>query len=370
MKANTLEAMESYGSLSDSVRHTPSVIHVGAVSGCPLSCAMCTLGSTKPQKMSKNILSKIEPYYENLEMMSITGSGEPLFADIDYFVEKSLENNFVLHMNTSAYYLTQSIADKLLKSNLSIRFSIHAGSNATYKKIMGKTLDRIKENIKYLTLSSKTKNKNDDFWFSYIVIKENIDEIEDFLAMAHVCGIKSIRFMHLLPNPQTKKGKMHNERNYFFKYSEQFNDQVVNTFKQRLSGYKKMADEFGIKIELGSMDYMKTRDYPIKDKLNGLSKRILKNYVFPIIRNKGTCVAPWLGQLRISQNGDVRLCCGTPFIVGNIENSTIFDIWNSTRLKRIRKSFGNGFLPKICGYCRGFSISNYPNNAFVGFERS
>lgn len=364
MKANTLESIESYERIDELVHHTPPVIHVGAVSGCPLSCAMCSLGNTKPQKISKRILSKIEPYYENIEVMSITGSGEPLFADIDYFVEESLKNNFVLHMNTSAHYLTRRIAEKLLETNLSIRFSIHAGSNNTYRKIMGKSIDRIKENIKYITLSSKKNNKTNDFWFSYIVMKENIDEIENFLKIAHECGVKSVRFMGLLPNEQTKKGKRHNDRNFVFKYGEQFNDQILATFNSRLESYNKIADELDITFEFGSLDYIKTKNYPIKDKVNGLSKRIFKNNIFPIAKNYGTCVAPWLGQLRISQVGDVRLCCATPFVIGNILNSTLFEIWNSKKMQRIRKPFKKGILPKICGYCKGFSIDNYPKNAF------
>ncbi|MFC1878058.1 SPASM domain-containing protein, partial [Thermodesulfobacteriota bacterium] len=116
--------------------------------------------------------------------------------------------------------------------------------------------------------------------------------------------------------------------------------------------------------------YRKETDYPIKDKINGISNRIIGKYILPIKRNEGKCVAPWLGQLRISQEGIVRLCCGTPFVIGNINNATLFEIWNSKKIRNIRKSFKRGIYPKACGYCRGFSIDNYPKNAFTKFESS
>ena len=370
MKKNTKDSLTSYKQLDLKIKHTPPVVHIGAVSGCPLSCAMCNFGNTKVTRMSKDILSKIEPYYKNLEVMSITGSGEPLFADIDYFVEKATENDFVLHMNTSAFNLNNRIADKLLQSKLSIRFSIHAGSEESYRKIMGKPLSKIKENIKYIMEKSKSGSICHDFWFSYVVMKENIDEIEKFLEFTHECGVKSVRFMRLLPNRQTKKGIVFKNRNFTFKYKNQFNNKIVEKFNTRLKDYQKLAKYHRISIEVGSLSFRQKKDYPIIDKINGLSRRLINNYVFPKKGNHGKCVAPWLGQLRISQTGDVRLCCGTPFVIGNINRTSLSDIWKSKTLNRIRYSFKYNKFPKFCGYCKGFFIDNYPKNSFLGPEKN
>ena len=52
-----------------------------------------------------------------------------------------------------------------------------------------------------------------------------------------------------------------------------------------------------------------------------------------------TCNSPWL-QLLIRANGDVLPCCssyGIDMVIGNIKNSTLYDIWNSDKMKNMRK---------------------------------
>jgi MoaA/NifB/PqqE/SkfB family radical SAM enzyme len=72
-----------------------------------------------------------------MDVLGIHGSGEPLLADLDYFVEQAMRHDLVLHMNTTGALLTEKKVDLLLKARLSIRFSIHAGRAVTYRRIMG-----------------------------------------------------------------------------------------------------------------------------------------------------------------------------------------------------------------------------------------
>lgn len=69
-----------------------------------------------------------------------------------------------------------------------------------------------------------------------------------------------------------------------------------------------------------------------------------------------TCYAPWQ-QVVIRANGDVLPCCcfyATEFlVVGNIKNSSLYEIWNSKQMKKIRKELLNNnfsFSPacKLC----------------------
>jgi MoaA/NifB/PqqE/SkfB family radical SAM enzyme len=163
---------------------------------------MCPEHYTKPQNISEDLLRKIEPYFNNLKVLGIHGGGEPLLGNIGYFVEQSIKHSFVLHMNTTGFFLSKKISDMLLKTKLSIKFSIHAGKPDTYRKIMGQDFEKVLENIAYLVKKDREENKNSDFGFSFIVMKENIDEIEDFLKIAHKSGVENVRFMRLKPNQQ------------------------------------------------------------------------------------------------------------------------------------------------------------------------
>jgi radical SAM protein with 4Fe4S-binding SPASM domain len=315
----------------------PSCFYIASVKGCPYSCAMCPEHYTKPQNISEDLLRKIEPYFNNLKVLGIHGGGEPLLGNIGYFVEQSIKHSFVLHMNTTGFFLSKKISDMLLKTKLSIKFSIHAGKPDTYRKIMGQDFEKVLENIAYLVKKDREENKNSDFGFSFIVMKENIDEIEDFLKIAHKSGVENVRFMRLKPNQQILQGVKMPDREFEFNYYEQSNSKVKRIFLKRLPYYKKLAGELGIRIGTGSME---------------LAARYFQ---FPFRRRRGICKAPWIGQLQIQQDGSVRPCCHLGYSLGNLNNSTLEEIWNSEDMQRIRTSFQNGRFPWECRSCPAVS---------------
>ncbi len=70
-----------------------------------------------------------------------------------------------------------------------------------------------------------------------------------------------------------------------------------------------------------------------------------------------TCPAPWQ-QVVVRANGDVLPCCsfyGTEIVIGNIKNSSIYALWHSSRMKKIREELlknNFGFSP-ACKKCSG-----------------
>jgi len=342
----------------------PAVIHLESVRGCPFDCVMCNVGSTKSIDVSMDLLKKLEPYYHGLEVLSIHGLGEPLLSNhMEYFVKNSHKHKFVIHMNTTGELLSEQKSQLLSKAyGLSIRFSIHAGREETYKKIIGGSLKKVSSRIKYLVDISK--DKNHDLWFSYIVMKENIDEIEDFLRLANYCGIKSVRFMRLNPTLDIVKGV--EKRGFKLKYFEQFNKEVVNKFVSNIPKYRELANKLNIKIEYGTMNqFEKYSLNSIGDFANRATNKLFKKRVFPIIPQKGKCVVPWIGQLSITIEGDVKICVKSSYKIGNLYEDNLENIWNSDKMQELRKAFAHGRYHKLCGYCRGLDMDNFPNNSFM-----
>ena len=67
------------------------------------------------------------------------------------------------------------------------------------------------------------------------------------------------------------------------------------------------------------------------------------------------CNQPWQ-RFSISWNGDVSICCrdyNSELIIGNVKNQSIRELWNSEKMKGIRKLFINGELGRIpiCRFC-------------------
>jgi len=61
------------------------------------------------------------------------------------------------------------------------------------------------------------------------------------------------------------------------------------------------------------------------------------------------CEEPWIGNFSVKTNGDVICCpCYAQVRIGNINESSMQDIWNSEAIIAMREAFINGELPERC----------------------
>jgi radical SAM protein with 4Fe4S-binding SPASM domain len=61
------------------------------------------------------------------------------------------------------------------------------------------------------------------------------------------------------------------------------------------------------------------------------------------------CDAPWTGAFSVQTNLDVLFCpCYLQMKIGNLDESSMQEIWNSEQLVEIRRSFSRGELAKPC----------------------
>lgn len=347
----------------------PAVVYLESVRGCVYTCAMCHIRGTKPVRADAFLLDAMAPWYRHMEVLAIHGLGEPLLADLDYFVARAEEHDLVLHMNTTGFFLNPKVSELLARTRLSIRFSIHSGRPETYRRIMGQDFTKVKKNIAYLVEQCHSRGKTPAFGFSFIVMQENLDEIPDFLHLAAELGIREVRFQRLNPNFYSLKGQKMTDRDFTFRYYEQFNREVMRRFLERKPDYDALGRELGLSIGWGSMPTRLYEGYNWKSTVNSLSRGIAGRNVFPLKLRKGSCLAPWFGQLLVRQSGKVSLCCLAPqYVLGNLHEAGLMEIWNGPRMQEVRAAFREGLLPRVCGYCHGFSFENYPANAFTALR--
>jgi organic radical activating enzyme len=87
-----------------------------------------------------------------------------------------------------------------------------------------------------------------------------------------------------------------------------------------------------------------------------------------IFRRYGSnfCSAPWTG-LWTSPAGDVKFCCVSSEVLGNIKDSSFSSIVNSAPARALRLEFLSGSKPRSCGTCwrrEEFGVvSGYPRSA-------
>jgi hypothetical protein len=71
---------------------------------------------------------------------------------------------------------------------------------------------------------------------------------------------------------------------------------------------------------------------------------------FPFVRRRPYhCDEPWTGIFSVEVNQDVTFCpCYLKLKIGNLNEQSIPEIWNTPALVRLRRSFRRGALPKLC----------------------
>ncbi len=330
---NLENAKRSFLDKQININSYPLINYIESTRGCPFSCIMCCQESQSKKDISDMLLKKVEPHFKHLKILAIHGLGEPLISNkLDYFLDICKRNDICLHMNTNGFVLTKKLINKLLQVKLSIVISVHAGTASTYRKIMNYDLSKLKKKLIHLNnLNKKRGHKENILTLSYIVMNENIDEIEDFLYFAKSVGIKNVRFMKLSPNKRIMNGTSRGE--FHFKYGDQFNDEIKQKFLSNYSFLKNKAKKLGIKV---------------KTNIRLVNDSLMKE-----------CVVPWFGQLQVIQNGDVKLCCNSGYIIGNLFDNTFEEIWNSDKIKSIRTEFKKGIIPSVCKDCNGINMKTY-----------
>lgn len=66
-----------------------------------------------------------------------------------------------------------------------------------------------------------------------------------------------------------------------------------------------------------------------------------------------SCYQPWQ-RLSITAQGDIFPCCtfqGRELKIGNVKNNTIFECWNSEKIKGLREQISTKHPPQICRSC-------------------
>lgn len=65
----------------------------------------------------------------------------------------------------------------------------------------------------------------------------------------------------------------------------------------------------------------------------------------------GLCRAPY-ASMHFDQRGNVRACCQSDLVLGNVADASVDEIWRSDTLTRLRGAMENGDLSLGCGHCQ------------------
>lgn len=277
----------------------PPLVSIELSSACNLNCKMC---DTKSARRTQGVMSValFERSIKELTKLNYTecnfiSIGEPLLNKHYHDISRiAYENNIKYELITNGLLIDRHI-DTLMKYPPSaIRISIDAGTKTSYEAIRaGANFEKLRSNIELLLASIKQKKRTIHLGASYLVTADTLRELPDFAK---------------------------NFYPYF--QPEQITYQLV--------GYRSS---------------------------NALDSEYLNNdETFLTEQHQQIpCSLLW-SRLYILQNGDVSACCRDfhgDFIIGNIEQQSLADIWHGAPLNQLRNDHINRNLENLdlCKNC-------------------
>ena len=293
-------------------------ILIDITNGCNLRCTFCTRNNNKIVRMKTEeldlILGKIHKHIKALQLScaweySIAKNAPEIIRTIGKYKIPSTT------IYTNGNILTDDIAEALIDVRLNdFVVSIGEAKKETYEQLRrGGEFERVLANIRKLDdLKRKRKSRLPRICSNLTVVNSNIDELVDFVDLAHSLGIERIIGRHLILNKGLDMDK------------EKVRDNArVNSI---LDSAEKRAADYGMSFSIPRYeDEVKPKQ----------------------------CRAPW-SQLYISSNGDVSVC---PRIhryakLGNLLTDSFKSIISGSALADLRRQFDErSFSNPVCDVC-------------------
>lgn len=293
-------------------------VFLDTTNGCNLRCTFCTRNNSKAVQMTTaeadSILGKLDRHVSSLQLScaweySIAQNAAEIIRLIgSYKIPQT-------SIYTNGNILTDDIAEALIAVRFNnFVFSIGEVRKETYERLRkGGRFERVIENIKRLNrLKNERNSKYPRICANLTLVRSNMDELVDFVDLAHDLGVEEITGRHLILNKgldmsdEVIQDKAHANR-------------IIDEAAQKADGY-------GIKF------FVPKYEHDPQPK---------------------SCRAP-CQQLYISSNGDVSVC---PRIhqyskIGNLLTGTLGDITRGKEMAGLKRQFKeSNFANPVCAVC-------------------
>ncbi|VEN73029.1 conserved hypothetical protein [Candidatus Desulfarcum epimagneticum] len=283
------------------VKEFPKYLQIELTNACNLKCIMCphVNMTRKTGYMNFDLFKKIiDECSGNADCICLNFMGESfLNKKIFEFIEYASGKGMTLYVTSNATFLTEDVANRLLDSGLDC---------------VVLSIDSIDENI------YKNIRVNGDFK----KVMRNVEELlyQHKITMSHLnicCQIVRLNDNENQINAFKKKWKQRSGLSARVKPLDTFGGQLDN------------ADKIGMVEQLSS--------------------------------RKIICTEPWR-VLLVGWDGSVVPCCNDydfKYVLGNVNDSSLLEIWNSERMRTLRKSHrdSKSHTLALCKTCSFFSTA-------------
>jgi len=341
----------------------PFLMSINVTNSCNLNCVACYFHSAlNPDRYPKEWHSamlderafcKLVDEARKLKIRSIifSGQGEPfVHPNLLSFIKLAKERALLCDIFTNGTLIDPSVLNELSLMRLdSLKLSLWDPDPYRYEALRpgyGHYLGHIKEWLIYYR-QNKNKKKFPEINVVFLINNKNYDCIQEMYDFAETYRIGGIVFKVMEILDSTTSDYMMNEEQIKIAY------QLLRKF----SDLKKR------KIYSNAGEFCSMLEY---------ARPRVGNYARSFFR-KMPCYIGWV-YTRVLVNGDVVPCCnGSDYVLGNIHQKTLSEIWHSREYREFRfyaltNKYTAAFRRCECDECCQNQI-NLKLNKFFGFLR-
>lgn len=351
-KVQNVEACRKHVQMRDiCLESKPLEIQLEVTTRCNLWCIMCatTFDGTRGKlghtgHMAISVLDNLRSILPSVARCYVFGNGEPLlhprFMD---FIKVIKGYGVRVEFNTNGTLLNVEMREAMVSWGVdAITFSIDGATAGTYESIRrGSKFDTVIANIRALTeLKMQNSQTIPHLGIAMVAMKNNVAEFATMVTLAADLGVSCVHLEPLIwqADPVYQR--------FYVEYTLSNLDPGAVT--AMLEQAWEMGARYGIHVTSQLFDTPGQYDYPSAiaearglHPQNSTSARQPPDLI---------CTEPWT-TIFIKWNGEVRTCCGSPTIFGDLSREKIEDIWNNKRYQSYRRNLAQNNPPPECLNC-------------------
>jgi MoaA/NifB/PqqE/SkfB family radical SAM enzyme len=346
------------------IESLPIQVSVETTSICNLRCVMCghAIGDVKRLKhMPNDQIESLRPALKVADSVQLHGIGEPTASPSFW---KIMESGYInpdadVNVNSNFTLLNDKKIDTLVNSHLklSLNVSTDAARPDTYAKIRGADLQVVLDNIRKVI--SRRKGKYPEIFMNMTLMRQNIEEVVEFVELAHELGVDRVFLWHLNHWDDATMAKYKIDRDgWRFDYAEQglwnypdLSDRYMNMAVKRASELKMPLYLDQNKVVFFNADGNAETEHEIEVPSSDVSVK--------------DCAYPWRWAL-VTSSGAVRPCCYATKDVGDINTDSIVDIWNNKIMQALRASVRANRVHPVCEGASCKFVQQMPKQSWLG----
>lgn len=285
-------------------------LHIEMGYPCNVRCIMCFQKNFTQKTDSRVWKTTLLPVYPHVSRVLIQGGEPTVIKESGELIALilSLNPSVKFGIMTNGLLFNEYWRETFVDHGYEVNFSLNGASQFTHEKInVNSKYDKVMDNLTRLIELRSTRANSLTIFLSFVIIPENVHEIADFVELANRLGVNARFFYDATRMPAAAD-------------SEKVEKEIARSI-EALRAYEDKIFVEG----LAAFYRHYCRNHRIENRLSHEKEAAPPR-----------CMAPWKG-LYVDRLGQVAFCCMSNMTLGNLNQSTIHEIWNGHRAQVFRK---------------------------------